>query len=193
MQAYGRSFAYVYNKRWTGFAHRVAPLIAEFYASTGTGEARYPVLDLCCGTGQLALHFLEQGYRVTGLDLSEYMLQYASENASSYVESGQAQFVRADASEFSLDQQFGLVASTFDALNHLDGPSWSPIQMPGLRRTRVSRASTLPIYREPPARALSSSPGARWMAQDRRWSSLRQTRRTAPGDSWKRIPLSPAA
>jgi len=122
MQAYGRSFAHVYNKRWTGFAHRVAPRIAEFYASTSAGQARYPVLDLCCGTGQLALHFLEQGYRVTGLDLSEYMLQYASENASSYVESGQAQFVRADAAEFSLDQQFGLVASTFDALNHLDGP-----------------------------------------------------------------------
>ena len=121
MQAYGRSFAYVYNKRWTGFAHRVAPLIAEFYASTSAGEARHPVLDLCCGTGQLALHFLEQGYRVTGLDLSKHMLQYANENASSYVESGQAQFVHADAVEFSLDQQFGLVASTFDALNHLDG------------------------------------------------------------------------
>ena len=121
MQAYGRSFAHVYNKRWTGFAHRVAPRIAEFYASTVTGEAKYPVLDLCCGTGQLALHFLERGYRVTGLDLSEYMLQYARENASSYVESGQAQFVQADAAEFSLDQQFGLVISTFDALNHLDG------------------------------------------------------------------------
>ena len=120
MQAYSRAFARVYNKRWTGFAHRVAPLIAEFYGSTAPGKAKRSILDLCCGTGQLALHLLEHGYHVTGLDLSEHMLQYARENASAYVESGQAQFVQADAAGFSLDQQFGLVASTFDALNHLE-------------------------------------------------------------------------
>ena len=120
MQAYGRAFAHVYNKRWTGFAHRVAPLLLEFYANTAGGVAKQPVLDLCCGTGQLALHFLEQGFQVTGIDLSEHMLQYAGENASAYVESGQARFVQADAAGFSVDQQFGLVASTFDALNHLE-------------------------------------------------------------------------
>lgn len=119
MQAYRRAFARVYNKRWTGFAHRVAPLLLEFYANTAAGQANCPILDLCCGTGQLALHFLEQGYQVTGIDLSEHMLRYASENASAYVEGGQAQFVQADASRFSLDQEFGLVVSTFDALNHL--------------------------------------------------------------------------
>ena len=120
MQAYGRAFARVYNKRWTGFAHRVAPLIEEFYASTAPGKVKHPILDLCCGTGQLALHLLEQGYQVTGIDLSEHMLQYARENASVYVESGQAEFVQADAANFVLDQQFGLVASTFDTLNHLE-------------------------------------------------------------------------
>ncbi len=120
MQAYDRAFARVYNKRWTGFAHRVAPLLLEFYAGTAIGKTSHSVLDLCCGTGQLALRFLEQGYRVTGIDLSEHMLQYATENASAYVESGQAQFVQADAARFTLDEEFGLVVSTFDALNHLD-------------------------------------------------------------------------
>ena len=120
MQAYGRAFARVYNKRWTDFAHRVAPLIEEFYAGTAPGKAKLPILDLCCGTGQLAIYFLEQGYRVTGLDLSEHMLQYARENASAYLESGQAEFVQADAAGFTLERQFGLVVSTFDALNHLE-------------------------------------------------------------------------
>ena len=120
MQAYGRAFARVYNKRWTHFAHRVGPLIEEFYGNTATGKANRSILDLCCGTGQLALYLLEQGYQVTGLDLSEHMLQYARENASAYVETGQAQFVQADAAGFSLDRQFGLVVSTFDALNHLE-------------------------------------------------------------------------
>lgn len=119
MQAYSRAFARVYNKRWTHFAHRVAPQIEDFYASTPTGETNRFVLDLCCGTGQLALHFLEHGYLVTGIDLSAHMLQYATENASAYVENGQARFILADASKFTLDDQFGLVVSTFDALNHL--------------------------------------------------------------------------
>lgn len=120
MQAYSRAFARVYNKRWTHFAHRVAPQIEDFYASTPTGETNRFVLDLCCGTGQLALHFLERGYFVTGIDLSAHMLQYATENASAYVENGQARFILADASKFALDDQFGLVVATFDALNHLE-------------------------------------------------------------------------
>ncbi len=121
MQAYSRTFARVYNKRWTFFAHRVAPLIADFYASTTTGKKNRSVLDLCCGTGQLSLYFLEEGYRVTGIDLSEHMLLYARENASAYVEDGRARFIQADAANFSLDDQFGLAVSTFDALNHLEG------------------------------------------------------------------------
>jgi SAM-dependent methyltransferase len=120
MQAYGPAFARVYNRRWTFFAHEVAPKIAEFYASTSIGQRNRSVLDLCCGTGQLALVLLERGYIVTGIDLSAHMLQYATENASAYVEQGQAQFIQADAADFALDQRFGLVVSTFDALNHLE-------------------------------------------------------------------------
>lgn len=120
MQAYGQAFARVYNRRWTFFAHRVAPKIAEFYAGTSIGQTNRCVLDLCCGTGQLALALLERGYTVTGLDLSAHMLQYATENASAYVDQGQARFIQADAADFALDQQFGLVVSTFDALNHLE-------------------------------------------------------------------------
>ena len=121
MQAYSRAFARVYNKRWTFFAHRVAPLIAEFYASTPIGQRNHSLLDICCGTGQLALYFLENGYRVTGIDLSEHVLVYARENASAYVDDGRARFLQTDAAGFSIDDQFGLVVSTFDALNHLDG------------------------------------------------------------------------
>ncbi|MFX1355578.1 MAG: class I SAM-dependent DNA methyltransferase [Promethearchaeota archaeon] len=119
MQAYGPAFARVYNQRWIGFAERVAPSIRTFYESTPIGEECKSLLDLCCGTGQLALHFLEHGYTVTGIDLSEHMLRYACENAAPYVENGQARFLQADAADFTLDERFGLVVSTFDALNHL--------------------------------------------------------------------------
>lgn len=41
------------------------------------------------------------------------------ENAQPYLASGQPRFVQADATAFTLPERFGLVAATFDALNHL--------------------------------------------------------------------------
>lgn len=120
MQAYGSDFARIYNLRWIGFATQLAPRILECYERTPMGQTNKSLLDVCCGTGQLAVYFLEHGYRVTGLDLSEHMLRFARENSARYVETGQAKFVQADASNFALDDQFGLVVSTFDALNHLE-------------------------------------------------------------------------
>jgi len=119
MQAYGPGFAQVYNQRWVGFARKVAPFLLDFYAGTTPRPSQQSILDLCCGTGQLAVYFLERGYEVVGLDLSEAMLHYARANAQRYIARGQAQFVNADATNFVLNERFGLVISTFDALNHL--------------------------------------------------------------------------
>jgi SAM-dependent methyltransferase len=119
MQAYGSSFARVYNLRWTAFSTQVAPRIRAYYESTPIGHEDLRMLDLCCGTGQLAQHFLDQGYQVTGVDLSEAMLEHARANNAAYVVAGQANFVQGDASSFYLPDRFGLVVSTYDALNHL--------------------------------------------------------------------------
>ncbi len=119
MQGYSASFARVYNLRWTAFAAQVAPRLLAYYESTALGRENQRLLDLCCGTGQLAVHFLDHGYQVTGLDLSESMLAYARANAAPYIVAGQARFVRGDAAHFHMDERFGLVVSTFDALNHL--------------------------------------------------------------------------
>ncbi len=120
MQGYGKGFARVYNMRWGGFARQVGPKIIDYYASTPMGQAYKPILDLCCGAGHLAALLLEKGYPVTGLDLSEHMLGYARENTRSFIESGRAKFVQGDASDFTLDERFGLVVSVYDSLNHLE-------------------------------------------------------------------------
>jgi SAM-dependent methyltransferase len=119
VQTYGPGFAQLYNTRWTGFARQVAPPLLAFYAATPEGQARATVLDLCCGTGQLALSFLQAGYPVIGLDLSPAMLRLAAENAAAYTASEQARFVLRDASDFTLPQPVGFAMSTYDALNHL--------------------------------------------------------------------------
>ena len=116
---YGKTFAQVYNTYWSGFAQAVAPKLLAFYAGTEAGQRRLPVLDLCCGTGQLAVHFLQAGFKVIGIDLSPHMLAHARENAREWVATGQAQFRQGDAADFALEEPVGLCVSTFDALNHL--------------------------------------------------------------------------
>jgi SAM-dependent methyltransferase len=71
------------------------------------------VLDLCCGTGQLAHWLTGCGFRVTGLDGSAQMIGHARRNAP------RADFLVADARSFHLPNRFDLIVSVFDSLNHL--------------------------------------------------------------------------
>lgn len=120
-QAYGPVFTRVYNQRWTGFALNAAPLIRSYYETTPIGETGRRMLDLCCGTGQMARHFLENGYTMTGIDLSPDMITWARENNSPFLIAGIASFFQSDAVDFILEQPVDLVVSLFDALNHLPG------------------------------------------------------------------------
>ncbi|MEO1069543.1 MAG: class I SAM-dependent methyltransferase [Cyanobacteria bacterium J06638_6] len=71
------------------------------------------ILDLCCGTGQLMQPLLEAGYRVTGLDGSAAMLDYARQNAP------QGQYLLEDARTFERPDQFDGTFSTSASLNHI--------------------------------------------------------------------------
>lgn len=120
MQAYSKDFARVYNLKWSAFADHVAPFIQDFYRSTPQGKAGESILDLCCGTGHLAVHFLNNGFKVVGVDLSEHMLYHARERCGKYIDSGQSTFINADASDFTFDGRFGLTVSMYDSLNHFE-------------------------------------------------------------------------
>ena len=128
-EAYGEISALRYNifeSRPSGFAQQMAPKIWNFYQETGIGQDNNRVLDVGCGTGQLAAHFLAHGVQVIGLDRSPHMLKYAVDNNAEYVAKGQARFVEGDASAFHFEEQFGLVVSTFNALNHLG--NWQEVE-----------------------------------------------------------------
>ncbi|MFN6561401.1 MAG: class I SAM-dependent DNA methyltransferase [Nostoc sp. ChiSLP01] len=70
------------------------------------------ILDLCCGTGQLAQKLLIKGYQITGLDRSESMLNYARSNAT------EGKFILCDAQSFELPPIFDAVISMY-ALNYV--------------------------------------------------------------------------
>ncbi|MFW5691398.1 MAG: methyltransferase domain-containing protein [Chloroflexota bacterium] len=115
MQQYGMTFAAIYDRLWSGFAQQVAPAIRSHYEAQPISQRERSLLDLACGTGQMMQHFLAHDYRVTGIDLSAAMLAYARRNTAPH----DPPLIQADAANFSLDDTFGLVVSTFDALNHL--------------------------------------------------------------------------
>ncbi len=109
-RAYDR-FAWVYNQHWGNFGERVMPRLQELLLNQLPAAAH--ILDLCCGTGQLAAALATRGYVVTGVDGSAEMLRYARENAPGVT------FVLADAREVNMPASCHAVLSTFDSLNHL--------------------------------------------------------------------------
>jgi SAM-dependent methyltransferase len=108
-----------YYARHSTFARTAAPRIRALYETTYGADAERTVLDVCCGVGTLAEHFLEHRYTVTGIDLSEPMLAIARQKLRGYLQDGRARLILADATSFSVDGQFALATSTFDALNML--------------------------------------------------------------------------
>jgi SAM-dependent methyltransferase len=110
-----------YYARHSTFAGTAAPRIRALYEAAYGDDAERSVLDVCCGVGTLAEHFLSHGYTVTGIDLSEPMLALARQKLDRYLQGGQARLIQADAASFSVDGRFGLATCTFDALNMLQG------------------------------------------------------------------------
>ncbi len=105
-------FAWVYNKHWgNDFTQLVLPILENLVLRRLPAKAS--ILDLCCGTGQLAQALIALGYKVTGLDRSEEMLRFARENAPA------GEFIRDDARSFKLPDIYHAVVSTFDSLNHI--------------------------------------------------------------------------
>jgi SAM-dependent methyltransferase len=103
--------ASIYNRHWRRFSVLDMRILDALLLHDVARGAH--VLDLCCGTGQLAAQLTERCYRVTGLDVSEGMLAFARANAPS------ARFIHADARDFALDEQVDAVISTSDSLNHI--------------------------------------------------------------------------
>ncbi len=106
------SFAWVYNKHWGhSFTQIVLPILENLILQHLPAKAR--ILDLCCGTGQLAQALTARGYQVTGLDGSEEMIRLARKNAPA------GKFIVDDARSFKLPDVYHAVVSTFDSLNHI--------------------------------------------------------------------------
>ena len=80
-----------------------------------------PVLELGCGTGRITMALAEAGKRVTGLDLSERMLERAAKKrAELRVEARErVHLVQGDMVRFDLGEKFRLIIIPFRPFQHL--------------------------------------------------------------------------
>jgi SAM-dependent methyltransferase len=105
-------FAAVYDRHWGDmFLGEGRRGIHNVFLPLLRPKAR--ILDLCCGTGQMAHWLAGCGFQVTGLDGSSEMIRHAQRNAP------QADFVVEDARNFRMPNRFDAVLSVFDSLNHM--------------------------------------------------------------------------
>ena len=80
-----------------------------------------PVLELGCGTGRITMALAQAGKRVTGLDLSERMLERAvKKRATLFTEERErVHLVQGDMAQFDLGEKFRLIILPFRPLQHL--------------------------------------------------------------------------
>ncbi len=76
------------------------------------------ILDLATGTGTVALMLAEEGYAVTGVDISAQMIDMARRKAVA-AGVGEVEFLVRDAAALDFDAQFDLTVSLFDSLNYI--------------------------------------------------------------------------
>jgi ubiquinone/menaquinone biosynthesis C-methylase UbiE len=95
-------------ERWTDFAIK---LIRKKNPKAKT------VLDLACGTGAGSIPLAKKGFKVTGMDLSKGMVNYARKKAKKL--KVKADFVEGDMALFDFRKKFDAATSFCDSVNHL--------------------------------------------------------------------------
>lgn len=80
-----------------------------------SSRAGSPVLELACGTGRVLIPVAQKGIRITGLDLSESMLEIARKKVNRLEPAVQLNIslLPGDMRDFSLDQKFNLIFIAF--------------------------------------------------------------------------------
>lgn len=108
--AYDR-FASIYNEKWGSRSLDFLPAYWKHALHLVPSEGK--VLDLCCGTGQLAHALSYSGFQVVGLDCAAAMLRIARMNAPA------ATFVLGDVRAFRSSTRFNAALCVYDSLNHM--------------------------------------------------------------------------
>ncbi|TDL50896.1 class I SAM-dependent methyltransferase [Paenibacillus dendritiformis] len=109
-RSFGRDYLLVYRHRDFQGATQEVHGMMEWLRLPASAS----ILDLCCGMGRHALALAEAGYRVTGVDLSEVLL----EEAMAHDTRSQVKFLRGDMRELPVDGPFDAVVNLFTSFGY---------------------------------------------------------------------------
>ena len=74
------------------------------------------VLDLCCGNGRHSILLSKRGYSVTGVDLSDNLLNIARKNAE--INNLDIKFIQSDMREINFNNEFDLTLNLFTSFGY---------------------------------------------------------------------------
>ncbi len=104
-------FAWFFDRYWAdGFLDDAREGFESYFLPRLAPGSR--VLDVCCGTGQMARLLSERRFEVVGIDGSQQMIELARENAPD------ATFERADVRVAVANGRFQAAVSMYDSVNH---------------------------------------------------------------------------
>lgn len=107
-----RNFARYYDIYVTGFTGDLE-MYRKFCKS---GEN---ILEIGCGTGRILEFLLKEGHQITGVDISNEMLDIAKNKLRKYVDNNQLVLLNHDFSVKSLDKKYNKVLITFYTINYI--------------------------------------------------------------------------
>lgn len=89
-------------------------MFQQFATRTGS-----PILEVACGTGRVLLPLARQGHQVTGVDVSEAMLDVARSKVAAEGLADRVRLYHQDMRELDLGQQFNLILVALNSFTHL--------------------------------------------------------------------------
>ena len=114
VQAFDRTWLRLYSHRGEEEAEAKAGHIVELLALRPNDR----VLDVACGAGRYARALQKRGMRVTGIDLSDDLLDVARERAA--ILPGKPDYLRWDARQLPFAKQFEGAISMFTSVGYFD-------------------------------------------------------------------------
>jgi len=117
-EAFGKTYSEAYDAFYREKDYGAeCDLIQLIFNKYGQGKITR-VLDLGSGTGNHACHLAARGYRVTGVDASEHMLNYAREKCAATDQKNPPEFHQGDIRSVKLGEKYGAVLMMFAVLGY---------------------------------------------------------------------------
>ncbi len=155
------STAYNDGERFDLSIKEVADL--PFYAELAK-EYGDPILELCCGTGRIAIPLAEKGFNVTGIDISKPFLALAKKKAKAA--KVDIEWVYGDIRDFSLHRKFRLILIPFNSVAHVITVEDFRSMMACIKRHLTADGRLVISYFNPNLETLLRDPNQRWKKKE---------------------------